>query len=563
MFDKLALRLVRRRHGLPPRVCRHLGETRWLDAEDGARLATLHLWPVGRREAPTVVLRSLDRPAGSAELFARLLAESGRNVVVQQVRGRDDSEGRFEPFVHEVEDGRALLAWVSEQPWFDGRLALVGEGYGAFTAWAALAAANALSLPVAAFVAIAGSRSLHRAFYPGGAFALHAGFAFGLGVGERTRIPTGQIDLARGLRHRPLWEADRVALKQVDWLREWLAHPRHDAYWCEREPPLPEQPPPALLVPGGTPTSLEAQLADYRDLGAAAARSQAAPPELVLGAGRAMRSGRRSRQHALTLAMRETFAFLDRRLAADETRRSATAGLPVRYDLGDREGSRHSSCWPPAEAQEHTLFLDSDGDACGPVAAGRLRSEAARAESPADHYSYDPAELQGIDAVEMRRDACFYEGARLARDLVIAGPVRALLFVRSSAPDTDYCVVLSERRADGGMRRIAEGLTRCRWSGSEPEASEPRWLEAGNTSEVAIEIPAVADRVRAGSALCLEVSSSDFPRFDRNPNTRVDPASATFAACRVAHQTILHDATHPSRLVLWTLEEASGGVSDA
>jgi hypothetical protein len=123
-----------------------------------------------------------------------------------------------------------------------------------------------------------------------------------------------------------------------------------------------------------------------------------------------------------------------------------------------------------------------------------------------------------------------------------------VLFVASSAPDTDFTAKLVAVRGDGLALPLAEGIARCRWRLG---GDEPSWLEPDAAVRLEVDLAACCARLAPGERLRLEVSSSSLPRWDRNPNTRDDPAHAEKGV--PARQTVLHDAEHPSRLVLRAL----------
>jgi putative CocE/NonD family hydrolase len=145
---------------------RRLLATDWLPLSDGVRLATTVIRPLagGAARVPAVLLRTPSRAHSASDptlLLARILAESGYIVAVQECRGRYASEGRFTPFESEARDGRETIDWIAEQDWFDGSLGLVGFGYAGFAAWAALCgAAKHVSAMVVAF----GAREPHASF---------------------------------------------------------------------------------------------------------------------------------------------------------------------------------------------------------------------------------------------------------------------------------------------------------------------------------------------------------------------------------------------------------------
>ena len=340
---------------------------------DGRRLWTLHVWPIGAEgRIPCVLARTpYSAKASLAAWFpwSRLLAESGYHVVVQDVRGRYESEGRFEPFKHEAADGAATLDWLRRQDWFEGRVGLFGWSYLAYCAWAALGAS---SPSVDALAVAIGSGRLHRVFHPGGSFALSASLEWATGVGARERVPARRIDLARGLDHRPVREADRVALRTLDWYREWVDHPRDDEFWAELKPRPVAQPPPSLLIAGWYDFFLSAQLRDYAGLTAEFAGSLPADSHrLVIGPWAhglpARASWRRNPLPAVLL--RETLAHFERhlkRLAPDTER------APVRFFLPGAERWRDARAWPVPGGEERSLYLRSSArlDPREPGAAG-------------------------------------------------------------------------------------------------------------------------------------------------------------------------------------------------
>ena len=137
-----------------PARCEVLESSASMATADGARLATRILRPADASARRGAVLIRSERPLPASgarspvERLARWLAEDGRTVAIQTCRGRGDSEGEFRAFADEAADGGVALRWMADQPWFDGELVLLGAGYSAFTAWAALSAAT---VPIAAF----------------------------------------------------------------------------------------------------------------------------------------------------------------------------------------------------------------------------------------------------------------------------------------------------------------------------------------------------------------------------------------------------------------------------
>ena len=557
-----ALNLVRFALDLPARRNAATVDSTWVEMADGVRLATSVFRPVGEPRVPAVLLRT---PYGRGSwrtpifLMARLFAEAGMAAVLQDVRGRYDSEGRFTPFVNEGADGGRAIDWVLEQPWCNGRLGLCGFSYLAYSAWAAL---ERRPDRVTALAAGIGASDVWSTFYPGGAFALELALRWSSGVGERENVPERRVDLDRGLRFRPLREADRVALRERPFYRDWLDHPRRDAYWDGFRPEV-RRAPPTLLLSGWYDLFLGPQLADYAALRAS---PEAASPRLVVGPwthGRYQRRRRSPRSRWFGhVAAREMLGFFERHLLE---RGGANAKPGARILALGEEHWRDFDAWPPDGASAQRLHLRSGGRANGLGGDGRLDPEAPDGAEPPDRFTYDPADpvpscggaligpggAMDQRGVEARSDVLVFDGLPLGRDQLLAGPVRCTLFAASSAPDTDFTAKLVQVAPDGRATNLCEGVTRSRWRQG---GAEPAWLEPETPARIEIDLWSVAARVPAGHRLRLEISSSSFPRFDRNPNTRDE--IATTAGGVPARQTVLHDAEHASSLELHVLPDA-------
>ncbi len=537
----------------------------WVPLSDGTRLATAVVRPRGASAASTLLLRT-SQPAHAAAhpalVFARLLAEQGHAVVVQECRGRHESEGTFRPFADEARDGAESIDWIGKQSWFEGRLGLVGFGYSGFSAWASLSRTR--ERVDALLVGFAG-RDPYRWFYRGGALQLEFALAWGLGVGERGDVPERSIDLERGADFRPVREADRVALRTTDWYRDWVDHPERDAFWEALSPPIPESPPATLIAAGWHHPALDAQLDDYESLCGAASQRDGASPELLIGPWGAIRPVRPERRirgaRALSNLLLASFAFFDRHL-----RGARGDASPVRWFVRGADRWRESATWPAPGAVHQDWFLHGDGRANGSDGDGRLDRAAPQSEEPSDGYVYDPAcavPTRGgatvarpsgpVDQgdIDWRGDVLSFTSAPLVRSVELAGPVVAVLFVASDAPDTDFTAKLVDVAPDGAARHVCDGVLRCR---RRPQSGASPWLEHGRTERIDVELSAVGHRFEPGHRLRLGISSSNFPRFDRNPNTSGEPARVGDGDCRPARQTLYHDAERPSQLRLLVLE---------
>lgn len=551
--------LVRRWLGLPPGRRNTEASNVWVPMADGTRLSTWHIEPVGDDAAPVVLIRTpygLETSARIPLRLGHLIAEGGYHVVMQDVRGRYASEGVFEPFVNEADDGQTTLDWISEQPWGSGKIGLIGASYLAYTAWAALGRGDER---VGALVSLIGSHDLYPVFYASGVFGLATALEWAAGVGEHEAVPPGTSDLDRGLAFQPVREADRVALRRVDFYRTWIDHPRRDAYWQSLCTELPEQPPPTLLLAGWYDFFLGPQLADHARLAEASARG-AAQTELVIGPwshGRLAHRRFRGRENGAGVMLRETLSFLDRTLRG-ETPVSTPA--PVRYFVAESNRWRDAASWPPAGSGTGTGTAP-DANRLHLRRGRRLTWDPPDGDDGTDSFHYDPSDpTPGIGGalfppaggaadqrpLEGRSDVVCYRTEPLARSVEVAGPVRAVLHVASSAPDTDFVARLIDVAPNGEAIGVCEGLARCRLRGVDPEKDEPRWLEPGKPVELTIDLWATAWCFRAGHQIRLDVASACWPRFERNPNTRCRPSLAGPDDSEVAEQTVYRSADRAS-----------------
>jgi len=557
-------RTLRHLLGLPRRRFASESSTHWLPLSDGVRLATSVIRPLAAAadQIPAVLIRtpfSAQNRSDPSRFFARMLAEDGYTVVLQECRGRYASEGSFTPFENEASDGAETLAWISEQPWGSGPMGLLGFGYSGFAAWAALAGR---SQHIGAMVIGFQGRDPYTSLYSAGALRLEGALRFGVGMGESEVVPERRLEIARGVEFRPVGEADRVVLRRADGFRTWTAHPCRDAYWRALSPEIPAQPPPTLLISGWYDPALGPQLTDYAALRRAAETNGAPAPALVVGpwaAGRTVRTRRRG-LNGRSIVLRAVLSHLDRSLRGGAQRSAAVRAFVQSADVW-----REFSAWPPPGAGERVFYLRSEGHANGLAGDGELSLEAPGENEAADRFVCDPEDpvrsVGGFLAgewgpadqrpIEARSDVLCYSTPALTEDLDVVGPVRLVLFAASSAPDTDFTAKLVDVAPDGRALNRCEGIVRARW---QADGEAPTWFETDTPRRFEIDLWATSCRFRARHRIRLEVSSANFPRFDRNSNTREQPETADPERFSVARQTVLHNVEQPSQLVLSVLK---------
>lgn len=235
---------------------------------------------------------------------------------------------------------------------------------------------------------------------------------------------------------------------------------------------------------------------------------------------------------------------------------------PVKAFILNANDWRFEDRWPPSHAREHSLFLRSAGHANTPAGDGWLSPRPPESEA-VDRYAYDPADpvmsLIGPDGqaaacdqhlLSGRQDILVYQTAPLENDLLVLGRVACVLWASSDSPDTDFIARLIEVGTDGRAMNLCFGIVRARYrEGFDHESL----LEAGRPYEFRISMMAAGILFRRGSRIRLDITSSDFPAFDRNHNT--GRPFHTDTTLHIARQTIFHDAARPSRLILPVIDD--------
>lgn len=510
-------------------------------------------------------------------------AAGGYAVVIQDVRSRWASEGEaFFPYAHEEQDGADTLEWIAGQPFCDGNIGAYGLSYMGGTTWLSAVSGHPALKAIAPTtapndfwrdhfwrdgVAHLGTLMMWALRTIGPAALLRMGLdpaALGSRLGELVEA----IDrFDETLRQRPLdalaaahpedsrfvpflFEIFRHSVPD-DWTRSLLFSDRHHQVQI-----------PALIIAGWHDLLLAADLSHYAGMrengGSLAAREHT---RLVVGPwSHAMflnyvgqvDFGFRSSGYLLDL--REDLTLLqlrwfDRWLRGVETADQAR----VRVFVQGRNRWRDQDDWPDSRAESQCWYLG---------AAGTLRPNAPADDEPPDAYVYDPEDpcptcggnllmpMQytpgPVDQARIldRRDLLVYTSEPLIEDLEIAGEVRVVLFASSSGADTDWVVKLCDLQPDGRTLNLCDGVVRAsyysRRSGETYRPDEPqRWP---------ISLWSTAAVLKAGHRLRLIVTSSDFPRYDRNPTTGENPFAAT--ASRPALQLVFHSANRPSHLEL-------------
>jgi uncharacterized protein len=499
-----------------------------------------------------------------ATVVGRFWASHGYTVVIQGTRGRYLSAGQSDPFRYERQDGIETLRWITQQPWSNGRIGMWGGSYFGYTQW--VVADQTDPGPAALQIQIA-STDFYRMFYPGGAFSLESALHWSLvSQDPQDNAPPPEI-LQKGYAGFPLIEADDRALRDLSFFNDWVRHSERDHYWedVDGNNRAAHLQAPALLMAGWYDAFLPTQLEDFLRIKREARSDVATATRLIIGpwahAFTVTFPGGFIPRHYRLESLGASISWFDRYL---RDRLQVSGGAPIRLYIMGRHQWRDEQEWPLARTQYTAFYLNSSGAANSLAGDGILSTQVAGDEQPPDTFQYDPqypvpsmggtmlgprAGIALQNGVEARKDVLVYTTRELEEDVEITGPVRALLYVGTTAPQTDFTAKLVDVYLDGSAYNVSEGILRR----SYPTRSLGLSGQAADT-EIEISLWPTSQVFLKGHRIRLEISSSNYPRFDRNPNTG-NPI-ATERQPIVAIQTVYHGQRTPSRLILPVIPDA-------
>jgi putative CocE/NonD family hydrolase len=520
---------IRKHLGLPPARCEyHVEAGVKTPLRDGHSLLGDHYVPHVDGPAATVLVRT---PYGvtfpQTHLWAGVYAASGYHVLFQRCRGTAGSSDEFQPMVREAEDAQDTVAWLREQPWFDGNLVTAGASYLGFTQFALM---QDPPPELRASVVAMGPHDFGRMAMEHGIFQLEAWLGWSVLMADlRHAIAAGGVEQAFGQKPLdyaalPLGDAaDTLMHGDAPWYRGWLQHPdRADEFWndyCASEA-LERVGTPVLLVGGWDDLFVDQMVAAFHGL-----RGRGVETALTIGPWKHLDL---TRNAAPTVAQ-EGIAWIDRHLRGVGPEHPA-----MRLFLTGADE------WiEPAELPEATSEWRV-------VAPGQI---ATADESAADggvvEFTYDPADPtpvvggRRIDAtagrfdnaeLEKREDVLLFTAAAQVEDLDIVGLPLAEISLTSDNPHGDLFVRLCDVDEQGVSTNFADGITRL-------DASVP----AGRPQTARITLDPCAHRLLAGHRLRLQISGGAHPRFARHLGTAEPTETAT--TMRPSTRTVHHTGT--------------------
>jgi len=516
-------------------------------------------------------------------------------VVIQDVRGQGSSGGVFSEFTHDRDDGYDSVEWAAALPGSNGKVGMYGSSYVGATQW--LAATATPPHLVTIVPANTASDYYDGWMYEGGEFRLAFVQPWAIGLATTaaenrrddvtaTALKAAAADSTRWLNflpYRALPPLQPTNPVIAPWYFDWIAHSTRDDFWRrwsirDRYPSVRV---PVLDIEGWYDAFLAGGVENFTGMvNSAGTPGSRANQRLVIGPWDHVDWGRPDSEPAPLLKdigpAGETpinelmLAWYDHFLKGVDNH---VSGKPrVDYFLMGANRWKTADSWPLPGTQWSRYFLSGDGQIDSRT--GRLTTTVPPGDQAPDRYVYDPADPApsvgghsccGAESgpqgpydqipVEQRSDVLVYTSDPLPTDTEVTGPTTVDLWASSSAVDTDFTAKLIVVKPDGDAINLNNGILRTTFRDS---LSEPRPGVPNQPYEYRIAIWPTSYEFRAGDRIRVEISSSDYPQFAPNPNTG-EPFGQS-AATVPATQTILHDAAHPSAVVIPVVSAGGAGL---
>lgn len=549
----------------------HLGSF-MVTLRDKVKLAT-DVWLPATRSGPVPIVL-IRTPYGrlkqrNAHLY---LVDRGYGLVIQDARGRDDSEGRWSPFINEKDDGEDTLNWLAEQDWCDGNIGMIGASYSGAVQWLAAATGHP-NLKALISLVTAGTPFNDIPQRGGAMLSGILAWAFQVSGRQNDYSKTQREDWAELLKIRPIRDIPRKALgHDIPFWLEWMDHSHNDEYWQKADWTKYEEKikVPALFVSGwydddGIGTSQAWELCQ---------KNNPMPTRLILGPWKHVFNTTREihnikfGNNAVRYDLETLYVKWFERFLRGQKNGVEEAPRAEFYMVNENKWLQTSG-WPPPKVKQKKFYLSSEGNAKTSGGNGRLITQLPGNE-PADHFTFDPQnpaphiidvsenELnvpENYREMELRDDVLVFTSPPLDRDMILAGYLEAELYASTSAPDTDWVVRLTDVDEKGNSIRLVEGLIRARFRES---YENPRALTPGKVYKYNIPMGKIAVRFPRGHRIRVQVTSGAENLVFPNHNTGRDPSDDI--EMEKAKQKVYHDAKRPSSISLPILPDFSKNI---
>lgn len=541
---------------------------------DGVKLSSDLFIPNSQGKFPTILTRSpyltMGGYDGKISYYekladeARFFAKNGYVYIIQDCRGKNDSEGFYDPFHDDGKDGYDTMEWIAKQPWSNGIIGTTGNSYSAWNQWAT-AVLNPPNLKAMISV-VALPDPIRNVPYQGGELVLTMAEWVALISGKRN-TPMGIYDSESILWNLPVRDIDKKFGRDSKIWQDWCDHPSLDDYWNETlyQDKLDRVTVPVMHVSGWYDDDVIGTHINYTSVANSEKHAQEENfQKLVIGpwphhlnSSREL-GGMDFGDTALIDLRGLKLRWFDRFLKGTENGIDKEKPVDI-FLMGVNKWSKEES-WPPKNVYNQKFYLNSGGRANTLFGDGTLEEELSQYNAQYDSYTYDPMDptphiSNAIDLsgegpfdqrpIERRDDVLVYQSAPLEKEVELAGPVSIKVSVSSSSVDTDFWVQLTDVYPNGYSAHLTENIMRCKYREG---LDKPKLLRPDEIVDLDIDLWIVGNVFLKGHRIRLDIASSSFPKYARNLNIDEPIADATNGVA--AFQKVFHSTEHQSYVTL-------------
>jgi hypothetical protein len=530
---------------------------------DGIRLSTNIYRPDGPGSFPVILIRTPYGNGGEGNKEAHFFAQRGYIYITQDTRGRYESEGEFYAMKFEADDGYDMQQWVGGQQWCNGKIGTSGGSYVGFTQW--MPAPFQSPYLKTMFTTVTFS-DFYETLYQNGAFRLGLFGSWSIEMTPPFMINNDYMNnrMDSVFKTLPLIEMDKAMGWRIFFLRDWFSHPERDSYWEKTSVGDNYSKINASVynIGGWYDILLGNTINNYLKMTAnnidpAIRKKQ----KLLIGPWE--HSWGKQKVGELDFGKEATINSRELKLRwfnsqLKEIENGIINEPPVKIFVMGLNKWRNENEWPLVRTNYKKFYFHSSGGANTLSGDGTLNIKTPTDE-PSDKYMYNPSdpvisEMEIIPydqtSIEKREDVLVYSTPPLKENTEVTGPVKVILYASSSAKNTDFTAKLVDVYPDGIAMRICEGIIRASYRN---KAETPTNIKPGKIYEYSIDLWATSNLFKQGHQIRVEISSSNFPRFDRNLNTGNNFATDTTII--IAEQIIHHNKKYPSCIILPVIEE--------
>jgi putative CocE/NonD family hydrolase len=522
---------------------------------DGVNLSTNIFLPSKDARFPVLLLRTPYDKGESGRHGEYFFVKHGYAIVVQDCRGRYASQGKFDPFQHEANDGVDVRQWIGQQTWCNGNIITIGSSYEGVTQWLPAFASTQFLRGMYTSKTFG---DLYDQVYYGGAFRILRFFPWGWQmtnpVSMYHEIARAKMDSAYA--SIPLISSDEKIGWRVNFLRDWLSHPAKDAYW-KNVSGIKNYPGtvPTYNLAGWFDSFLQGTIDNYMHAKKTTGNNGI---KHILVIGPWIHGNEQSKTGLLDFG--ETAVFDERSeqlkffssVLGEKSATDSLSQFPVRIFVMGANKWRYEHEWPLERAVYTKFYLA--GHNANSINGNGMLDRTVPSTTTIDTFTYDPlhpvpnkGNLQPVDQkeIEQRADVLVYTSGVLEKDMEVTGPLSAVIYASSSAMSTDFTAKIADVYPDGRAINLREGIIR---SGFREPRVKPAAIVPGKVYEYKINLWSLSNVFLKGHRIRVEISSSNFPMFDRNLNTGLNPALST--TVKKARQKIFHGKKYPSHILL-------------